>query len=447
MKKNFFYGFLVFHLLFFLFVNSCKQSQKTVNQSVYNCKLISSSSSTDSFLYDQNNIWQSCSPAEGDFFIFSFEKRIFIHHIKIFYPAKLKNKILKIRVYIDNGILGDYNSDSIYIGKYTGFVAFRILTTSNFLLTKFYDDTNEYQIAIDSLNTPVAISRIEFYSDDTSLIKFNINNQASKPHNCKKYTDYTNIKKTLTIDSPFVYCSIEGEKDTISVGKFIKHGLISSKIFVFDNDSFVALRDTFSFSQNEYTLLYNNSVWHKNFPGDYFVRVNTLDTSIIEDIRYATDNNFMDTAVYPCGKCLLRYEVAKKLVKAAKEFREMGYRIKVFDCYRPHSVQYKLWEVVPNKNYVANPDKGSVHNRGGAVDMTLTDMQGNEINMGTDFDFFGFKAFSIDTVDLPDSIITNRRMMWNVMHKYGFYEIKTEWWHLSYRLKYYPLSDVPLPCE
>ena len=340
----------------------------------------------------------------------------------------------------------DSDADSIYIGKNTGFVAFRILTTSKFLLTKFYDDTSEYKIAIHSLNSPAAINRIEFYSNDNDLINLSIK-ENPKLQECRKFTDYTNYKKALTIDSPFVYCSIGGEKDTLSVGKFIKKGLVSTKIFVFNRDTFKALRDTFSLLQDENTLLYNNSVWHKDFPDDYFVRVNTLDSSIIEDIRYATDNNFMDTAVYPCGKCLLRYEVAKKLVEAAKEFRKMGYRIKVFDCYRPHSVQYKLWEVVPNKNYVANPDKGSVHNRGGAVDMTLTDMQGNEIDMGTGFDFFGYKAFSIDTVDLPDSIIKNRRMMWNVMHKYGFYEIKTEWWHLSYRLKYYPLSNVPLPCQ
>lgn len=68
---------------------------------------------------------------------------------------------------------------------------------------------------------------------------------------------------------------------------------------------------------------------------------------------------------------------------------DKGFKIKFFDCYRPNDVQYKMWAIVPNPQYVANPVKGSIHNKGGAVDITLTTLDGEELDMGTDFDFFG----------------------------------------------------------
>jgi D-alanyl-D-alanine dipeptidase len=109
---------------------------------------------------------------------------------------------------------------------------------------------------------------------------------------------------------------------------------------------------------------------------------------------------------------------------------DKGYRIKFFDCYRPNAVQYKMWELVPNPQYVANPVKGSIHNRGGAVDITLVTLEGEAVDMGTDFDFFGKRAYH-DNTDLPANVLENRRLLKETMESYGFWSIRTEWWHYN----------------
>lgn len=181
--------------------------------------------------------------------------------------------------------------------------------------------------------------------------------------------------------------------------------------------------------------------------GSTFVDVQSLDSTIILDIRYATENNFTEKKMYDCGKCYLRDIVAQKLLAAHKEFKKRGFRIKVFDCYRPQSVQYKLWDEVPDPRYVANPDKGSVHNRGGAVDLTLVDLKGHELEMGTGYDFFGEKAHQ-DYPDLPENILENRQLLKETLRKFGFTPIRTEWWHYDYyKNKSYPISDLQWECN
>ncbi len=192
---------------------------------------------------------------------------------------------------------------------------------------------------------------------------------------------------------------------------------------------------------------WSQSILEDKATASKFVNVQELDPTIELDIRYATTNNFTNKQMYDCGKCYLREEVAEKMVLANKEFREMGYRIKVFDCYRPQSVQYKLWQEVPNPQYVANPDKGSVHNRGGAVDLTLIDKNGKELPMGTGYDFFGEQAHQ-DYFQLPENILENRKLLKETLHKFGFTPIRTEWWHYDfYNNKSYPISDLQWDCN
>ena len=109
-----------------------------------------------------------------------------------------------------------------------------------------------------------------------------------------------------------------------------------------------------------------------------FVLLRSLSNDFVFDMKYATPDNFLKQAVYDCGECYLRKSTAKALVKANEEFKLLGYRIKLFDCYRPLSVQKKMWKILPGTHYVANPAKGSKHNRGAAVDLTLVDAQGKE---------------------------------------------------------------------
>lgn len=193
------------------------------------------------------------------------------------------------------------------------------------------------------------------------------------------------------------------------------------------------------FVQNLFAQKYisdNSTTW---------LEVNKLDETILIDIRYATDNNFMKEKVYDCGRCFLRADVAKAVVKAHKALQKQGLGLKMFDCYRPRPVQWELWRKVPNPNYVADPRKGSMHNRGSAVDLTIVDADGNELDMGTDYDYFG-KEGHHDYTDLPKEVLANRTLLKKVMDAQGFRWIRTEWWHYSYQPKSYELSDVLWKC-
>ena len=163
-----------------------------------------------------------------------------------------------------------------------------------------------------------------------------------------------------------------------------------------------------------------------------FVRLKDLSEDFVLDMRYATANNFLKQQVYNCSECYLRKATAKALVKAQEEFKQHCYRIKLFDCYRPLSVQKKMWKILPGTDYVANPAKGSKHNRGAAVDLTLVDKNGKELNMGTGFDYFGKKAHHTYT-DLPKEVLANRRLLKEILAKHNFKSIYSEWWHYEYR--------------
>ncbi|WP_315163158.1 M15 family metallopeptidase [Capnocytophaga leadbetteri] len=163
-----------------------------------------------------------------------------------------------------------------------------------------------------------------------------------------------------------------------------------------------------------------------------FVRLKDLSHDFVYELKYATPDNFLKQAVYDCGECYLRKSTAEALVKANEAFKQLGYRIKLFDCYRPLSVQKKMWKILPGTHYVANPAKGSKHNRGAAVDLTLVDAQGKELNMGTPFDFFGKEAHHTYTQHSKE-VLENRKLLKETLDKFNFKSIYSEWWHYEYR--------------
>lgn len=166
----------------------------------------------------------------------------------------------------------------------------------------------------------------------------------------------------------------------------------------------------------------------KNVHDTTFVNLKEYSSAFVYDMRYATENNFLKAKVYDCAECYLRFKTIKKLVEANQKFIKLGYQIKIFDCYRPLDVQKKMWAIVSNPSYVADPSKGSIHNRGAAVDITLVDFDGNELNMGTDFDHFGKESAHLYQ-DLPESVLNNRKLLREVMEDSSFKIIKSEWWH------------------
>lgn len=178
------------------------------------------------------------------------------------------------------------------------------------------------------------------------------------------------------------------------------------------------------------------------------VDLSELSSEFDYEIRYATSNNFIGEILYDCARCLLQQEVAEALLKANQYFCELGYKIKLYDCYRPLDVQKKMWAKVPRATYVANPyGKGSVHNKGAAVDMTLVTLEGCYVEMGSDYDHFGREAH-IDNVNFPEDVLANRKILIEGMRKFGFNTIRTEWWHFSFRKNMsYPTMNEPLPCN
>lgn len=149
------------------------------------------------------------------------------------------------------------------------------------------------------------------------------------------------------------------------------------------------------------------------------------------ELKYATEDNFTKTQVYPHDICALQKSTAIKLKKANTELMEIGYRLKIWDAYRPLSVQKIFWNLVSDSKYVANPSTGgSKHNRGTAVDVTLVDMNGNELEMPTEFDDFTGKA-ARSNKDISIAAKKNVELLTNVMIKNGFTTISTEWWHYN----------------
>jgi zinc D-Ala-D-Ala dipeptidase len=191
-------------------------------------------------------------------------------------------------------------------------------------------------------------------------------------------------------------------------------------------------------AQRPQNVDYNTKQW---------LELTDLDNTIALELRYATTDNFVKAKMYDCGRCFLRPEAARAVAKAHKILKDKGFGgLKMFDCYRPKPYQQRLWDKVPDDRYVTPPWKGSMHGRGLAVDLTIVDKNGKELDMGTEFDNFTERAHS-DNKNLPKNILDNRQLLRGVLEQVGFKGIRTEWWHFSYGLKSYDLSDWVWKCK
>jgi zinc D-Ala-D-Ala dipeptidase len=166
------------------------------------------------------------------------------------------------------------------------------------------------------------------------------------------------------------------------------------------------------------------------------INLSAITTNIVLDLRYSTKNNFTHKKLYSkASTTYLRLPAANALQQVQKELNEKGLGIKIWDAYRPYAATELMWELVKDERYTANPAKGSGHNRGLAVDLTLIDLKtGIELKMGTGFDNFSDTAHH-DFVQLPAEVLKNRLLLKTTMEKYGFKALDTEWWH------YYWIND------
>ena len=164
------------------------------------------------------------------------------------------------------------------------------------------------------------------------------------------------------------------------------------------------------------------------------------------DLRYASTHNFMQRRMYPANTrhTFLRSPAAYALAAVQQELNRQGYGLKIFDAYRPYSVTVAFWELVKDERYVANPAKGSGHNRGLAVDLTIVDQKtGAALDMGTGFDNFTDTAHHNFT-QLPQAVLQNRQLLKTTMEKHGFTLFETEWWHYFWpNNRNYEVLDIP----
>jgi len=181
----------------------------------------------------------------------------------------------------------------------------------------------------------------------------------------------------------------------------------------------------------------------KAHPGTRLVEIKKYIPDIVLDIRYATTNNFTHQQMYKEARAFARLPVVLALKQVQADLKKQGYGLKIYDAYRPYAITVKFYEVAHDTNFVADPHKGSKHNRGCAIDLTAIDLKtGKELDMPTGFDSFSKKAASAYT-DLPKIEIDNRTILKTAMEAHGFHEIPTEWWHFDFNgWSNYPLLDI-----
>ena len=162
-----------------------------------------------------------------------------------------------------------------------------------------------------------------------------------------------------------------------------------------------------------------------------FVRVRDYIPSIAVSLRYATEDNFTGEIIYDFSEAYLRYGTVKKLSAAHAALNEAGYGLLLWDAFRPVSAQFTLWEVCPDSVYVADPNRGfSSHSRGSTVDVTLITLEGEAVEMPTDFDDFTDRA-DRDYSDVSENAAANALLLEQVMTASGFAPYQGEWWHFS----------------
>lgn len=162
------------------------------------------------------------------------------------------------------------------------------------------------------------------------------------------------------------------------------------------------------------------------------VELRSILPALTYDLRYATSNNFTGQVLYKSNDItFLRLPAARALLQVHDELSKQNFRLKVFDAYRPYSATRKMWALIKDERYVANPAKGSGHNRGTSIDLTILDASGKELDMGTGYDNFTDSAHHAFT-SLSPLIMANRTLLKRTMEKHGFRALDTEWWHYSF---------------
>ena len=171
------------------------------------------------------------------------------------------------------------------------------------------------------------------------------------------------------------------------------------------------------------------------------VKVNKKKLEVLIDLRYPTSNNFTNEKVSLLNECFIHKIAYEHLELAVKIAKRQNLIIKIFDAYRPVYVQKKLWDFLPDSTFIAPPSKGSPHSRGVAIDLTLVDLNGNELDMGTEFDEFSRLSYH-GCHDVSEKSHRNRLILLGIMTDAGWDFFRNEWWHYQlFNSKTYPIIN------
>jgi len=164
---------------------------------------------------------------------------------------------------------------------------------------------------------------------------------------------------------------------------------------------------------------------------------------VLLDLRYATADNLTGAPIYRRAACFLNAEAADLLGKAVRLAAQLDLRLKIFDAFRPTEAAWALWNHTPDPTFLADPRKGSPHSRGAAVDVTLVDAEGEDLDMGTEFDAFTPLAFH-GVLEITPEQQANRALLLGLMTAAGWDFYRNEWWHYQlFQPRRYPLlSDA-----
>lgn len=213
---------------------------------------------------------------------------------------------------------------------------------------------------------------------------------------------------------------------------FAKLSLITSAVFVFALQSCGVSGNNASVSAASPVVIKDIETYLSDVQKDSSKRMVSLTKylqPLFNDFKYDTEQNFTKKILYRNPQAFLRLPAAKALQAVQAELKQQNLALKIFDAYRPYSVTVEMWKAVPDERYAANPAKGSGHNRGVAVDVSLVDLStGKELPMPSAFDDFSERAHH-NYVNFDSLVIANRSLLRKTMEKHGFVALETEWWH------------------
>ncbi|HBK87077.1 MAG: M15 family metallopeptidase [Cyclobacteriaceae bacterium] len=182
----------------------------------------------------------------------------------------------------------------------------------------------------------------------------------------------------------------------------------------------------------------------KSNPNLELIDLEKMFPDFVFDIRYATTNNFLKEKIYTSARAFVRRPVAEALKRAQADFNKLGLGIKIYDAYRPYAATVLFYERYHDTTYVASPYRGSKHNRGCALDMSLINLKTRkEIPMPTEWDSFRKEAWPSTPIQDPVAR-KNRATIISIMKKNGFKVNASEWWHFDFNgWEKFPVMDVP----